>query len=172
MRPISLFIATSLDGYIARPDGRLDWLYTDADYGYKTFFESVDTLLVGRKTYEIALNFGEYPYPGKRVIVFSRTLKNSGRHDVEIVSMDPVAMVRYLKAEKFGGKIWLAGGADIIRQLLEEDLVDELVLSTHPLLLGDGIPLFPPLKQPLYWTTERSETYPSGLIQITLTRKR
>jgi dihydrofolate reductase len=79
MRRIKLFIATSLDGYIARADGGIDWLFIDGDYGYRAFYDSIDTVVMGRKTWELSLGFDEYPYPGVPAVVFSRTL--AGTHD-------------------------------------------------------------------------------------------
>ena len=76
MRKVTLFIACSVDGYIAREKGGIDWLFTDNDYGYKKFYSSIDTILTGRKTYEQALGFGEWPYPGKKCYVLSRKPDN------------------------------------------------------------------------------------------------
>jgi len=73
MRKLILFIATSLDGYIAGPNGEIDWLFTDQEYGYSEFYATIDTVVMGRKTYDLSLSFGEYPYPGTQAFVFSRT---------------------------------------------------------------------------------------------------
>jgi dihydrofolate reductase len=171
MREVSFFIAASLDGYIAGPNGETGWLFSDADYGYTPFLDSIDTLLMGRKTFEVLLTFGEYPYPEKRVLVFSRTVKTSPIKGVEMAAGDVSAVVQSLKSEA-GKKIWLVGGFDLAGQLLKADLVDEMVLSLHPVLLGGGIPLFPKLEKPLQWHTQKSESFQSGLVQITLKRAR
>jgi dihydrofolate reductase len=87
MRKVKLFIASSLDCYIAREDGGIDWLYTDADYGYTKFYDSIDTIIVGRKSYDQSLTFDEYPYKGKKVYVFTRkkVRKKNNEQDVEYI---------------------------------------------------------------------------------------
>src|SRR5919199_5995017 len=88
MRKVVLFIASSLDGYIARPSGDIDWLFTDQDYGYSEFFASVDTVLMGRKTYEQVLTFDEYPYQDVKSYVFSNNLNFQADKNVELVKED------------------------------------------------------------------------------------
>ena len=87
MRKVKLFIASSLDCYIAREDGGIDWLYTDADYGYTRFYDSIDTIIMGRKSYDQSLTFDEYPYKGKKVYVFTRknVRNNNNEQDVEYI---------------------------------------------------------------------------------------
>ncbi len=88
MRKISLFIASSLDGYIARGSGEVDWLFTDQDYGYTEFFTQVDTLIMGHKTYQQVLSFGDYPYQEKEVFIFSRTEQGETDNQAKFVSSD------------------------------------------------------------------------------------
>src|SRR3989338_6215947 len=134
MRKIRLFIACSLDGFIARKDGSIDWLFT-GDYGYKKFYDSVDTVLMGRKTYELGLTFNEHN-KGKRAIVFT-TRKNLKKFpNVEFVS-DAVPFTRKLKKGK-GNSIWLVGGGEIVSVLLGNGLVDEMQIFVHPIVLGNG----------------------------------
>ena len=170
MRKLMLFIATSLDGYIARPSGSIDWMFTDHDYGYPEFFAGIDTVVMGRKTYELALSFGAYPYEGTEGFVFSRGARPADGN-VAFVAHDPAAFVDGLK-HRDGKDIWLVGGSDLIAQCLAHDLVDELIISVHPLLLGQGIPLFAPglLERELVLT--RSESFASGLVQSSYRRPR
>src|SRR6476646_6661819 len=114
MRSIQLFIATSLDGYIARTSGAVDWLFTDQDYGYTEFSDQVDTVLMGRKTYDQVLSFGEYPYLGKKGYVFSRTQPQQRDENVEFVSSNWVHFLKQLRQPE-GQNVWLVGGSELIR---------------------------------------------------------
>ncbi len=139
MRKLTLFIACSLDGYIAREDGSVDWLFTDADYGYRRFFASIDTMLMGRKTFEKALELGDRSYGEKEWVVFSRR-RMEGPEGVSF-ARDPAACVRKLKRGK-GKGIWLVGGAEMVSLLMDAGLIDSIILSIHPIRLGSGIRLF------------------------------
>lgn len=110
MKKIRLFIAASLDGYIARISGEVDWLFTDQDYGYDDFFTEVDTVLMGRKTYEQVLEFGEYPYIGKRGFVFYQTRHGERDKNVEFIGENLGEFVDNLR-QSSGNNIWLVGGA-------------------------------------------------------------
>lgn len=164
MRKLILFIASSLDGYIAREDGGIDWLFSDADYGYSEFYRSTDTVIMGRKTYDQLLGFDEYPYKGKKAHVFTRE-KRSGDGRVDFVSSDVASFVRKLKRRK-GRDIWLVGGADIVSILLNAGLVDRIILSIHPAVLGRGIPLFKELTREVKMKLTQTISYPSGLVQL------
>lgn len=165
MRKIRLFIASSLDGYIARTSGEIDWLFTDADYGYSEFFDSIDTVIMGGKTYRQILEFGEYPYKGKKVFVFSKTLQGK-TDDVEFVGEDIKSFINRLRNDS-GGDIWLVGGGEIIHDFIKHGLLDELILSIHPIILGDGIPLI--VKDPSLETKlelKEVKSFDSGLLQV------
>jgi dihydrofolate reductase len=170
MRKLVLYIATSLDGYIARPSGAFDWLFSDQDYGYTGFFAGVDTVLMGRKTYEQALGFGEYPYKGTSGFVFSRTPRASDAN-VTFVSGDLASLVSELKHGP-GKDIWLVGGAQIVAECVRHDLIDDFRLFVHPLILGEGIPLFAPglPERPLQFV--RSQSFDSGLVEVSYKRAR
>jgi dihydrofolate reductase len=170
MRPLVLYIATSLDGYIARPSGAFDWLFSDQDYGYTEFFAGVDTVLMGRKTYDQALGFGEYPYKGTRGVVFSRTPRAPDTN-VTFVSGDLASFVSELKRGP-GKDIWLVGGGEIVAECVRHDLVDDFRLFVHPLILGEGIPLFAPglPERPLQFV--RSQSFDSGLVEVSYQRAR
>ncbi|MDQ3888854.1 MAG: dihydrofolate reductase family protein [Thermoproteota archaeon] len=166
MRKIKLYIASSLDSYIASEGGGIDWLFTDGDYGYAKFYDSIDTILVGRKTYEQSLNFGEYPYKGKKVYVFTRRTdgKKNARY-VEYINVDIPSFVRHL-LQSVGKDIWLLGAGEIVSILLNADLVDEIILSIHPIILGKGITLFSNIKKHVNLQLLESIPFGSGLVQL------
>ncbi|HEY0976971.1 MAG TPA: dihydrofolate reductase family protein [Flavobacteriales bacterium] len=164
MRPLLLNLAVTLDGYIEGPKGEIDWCLTDQDYGIGAFLDRCDALLMGRKSYEAMLKYDPRGMPGKHKYVFSRTLSGP-KPETEFLQGDLSVQVQRLKRTE-GKAIWLYGGADVIAQCLEAGLVDELCLSIHPLLLGDGIPLYSKLpRTPLRLLD--STTYDTGLVQLT-----
>lgn len=153
MRKVVLGLGISLDGYIARKSGAVDWLSMDWDYDWTAFFKTIDVVLMGRKSWDAALEMmpkkkskseAKNPYGAMETYVFSETLKESGVEGVEIVSRDLKEFIGNLKA-KDGKNIWLSGGGLLAKSFLDEDLVDEIYLGVTPLLLGAGLPLFPEL---------------------------
>ncbi|MCI0563991.1 MAG: dihydrofolate reductase family protein [Nitrososphaera sp.] len=171
---IILYIATSLDGYIARKDGSIDWLSmvetNDTDYGYADFYRSVDALVMGRRTYEQALGFGEWPYPGKPSYVFTRQRLTSKRNDVFFTSAKPDTVIREMETQGFK-RIWLVGGAELTAAFLKFRLVDEYIISIIPIILGEGIPMFlPPIPEERLKLIQ-SQQYPTGLVQLRYRRK-
>jgi dihydrofolate reductase len=159
-------MACSLDGFIASRNGSMDWLLRDQDYGYAEFLSRVDTVLMGRCTYDQVRKLGEFPYQGMTNFVFSHTRVGQSDEHVSYISGDISKFVRKLKSNP-GRNIWLAGGAQIVREFMLNDLVSEIILSVHPLLLGDGIPLFiPPLKQK-HLHLHYCRTFDTGLVQLT-----
>jgi len=169
LRKVVLFIATSLDGYIARPDGAIDWLFHDQDYGYAQFYERVDYIVMGRKTYQMALSFERWPHSGKPTFVFTRTGVARGRPDVWLVDEDVSSLVGRLRPGG-DGHIWLVGGAQLIRAFLEADLLDELVISIHPVLLGSGIPLVQGAAVSRSYRLSSVQSYATGLVQVSYGR--
>lgn len=144
-RKLVLFIASSLDGYIATKDDALDWLYDvegEGDNGYSEFYNTVDTILMGKRTYDWIMNqeLKEFPYKNKECYVFSRSLTKD-TEDVKFVNRDVVHFVNQLKSEN-GKNIWIVGGGELLHSLMKEELVDELIITVAPILLGKGIPLF------------------------------
>ncbi len=169
MRKLILFIACSLDGCIARENGDVDWLFTDQDYGYAEFLSGIDTVLMGRKTYEQVLTFGEYPYKGVEGYVFSRKRGNEKDENVAFLSGDVAKFVLGLK-QKAGKVIWLVGGGELVHPFVQRDLIDEYVISIHPVILGSGVPLF---RSPLPETWLRlgqCRSFDTGLVQLTYKR--
>lgn len=160
MRKLVLYIAASLDGFIAGEGERLDWLDRvegQGDNGYEAFYGGVDTVLMGRKTYDWIMNHAEFPYAGKDCYVFSHTPRENTK-DVTFVSEDPAAFVSRLKAQP-GNQIWLVGGGGLLRPLLEAGLVDEMILTIAPVVLGKGIPLFQNLETEIGFTLKNMERY-------------
>lgn len=145
MRKVTFGGANSLDNYFARKDHAVDWLLwsDEAAAVMAGYWKTIDTVVMGRKTYEVALRHskGEAPYPGMRTYVFSRTLEERGDEQTRIVSEDPAAFVRRLKDEP-GKDICLMGGGELARPLFEAGVIDEIGFNIHPVLLGSGIPLF------------------------------
>jgi dihydrofolate reductase len=144
-REIILFIATSLDGFIAKENDDLQWLMeTDAggDNGcYTEMYESIDTVIMGKRTYDwILKEVDAFPYPDKKCYVFTTTAQGSNEH-VEFVNEDVVAFTKKLQ-EQEGSKIWVVGGANILVDFLKNNLIDEYIITITPHILGTGIPLF------------------------------
>lgn len=148
MRKTVLFIAVSLDGYIADPDGKVDWLEGEdktADSGntYEEFIKDIDTVIMGYKTYNqiiTELSPDKWAYEGlKSYVITHRELKSS--EDIEFTNLSPCLLIKKLR-EEAGKDIWICGGADIARQLIRENLIDKYYITIIPTILGSGIPLF------------------------------
>ncbi len=161
----AVFIATSLDGFIARADGRIDFLdrYHGEDHGYGPFFAGVDALVIGRGTYDTVVGFPEWPYGDKRLIVFTSRAADP-RHGEELWSGTPRALAERLDREGVR-RVYLDGGA-LIRSFLREGLVDELTIDVIPILLGSGRPLFASGLPEIQLRHFESKSFPSGMVQI------
>lgn len=159
----SVFIATSADGYIARPNGAIDWLdrVQGPDYGYAAFFASVDTLVMGRATYDTMLGFGDWPYAGKRVIVLTHRPATPRRDEV-FTSATPLELLAQLPDTR---RIYVDGGA-VIRQFLAANLIDDLTLSIVPTVLGDGLRLFAGGEGEHALALDSTQAWPTGLVQL------
>jgi len=168
-----VFIATSLDGFIARRDGGIDWLSIvetpGEDYGYARFFADVDALILGRGTYDTVLAFPAWPYGDKRCIVLTHGSRES-RHGERFHAG---ALGPLLEALHAAGvrRIYVDGGA-VIRSFLREGLIDDITLSIVPILLGDGIPLFDASVPTRRLRLVASQGFPSGLVQLRYDVKR
>ena len=140
-RRIRYQVACSLDGYIAGPNGEYDWITMDPDIDFVGLFAQFDTLLMGRATYEVIKQGGEQ-YPGMKVIVFSRTMRQEDHPGVEIVADGIRERIEELRAEP-GKDIWLFGGGQLFHSLIDLNCVDTIEPAIIPVVLGDGIPMFP-----------------------------
>lgn len=143
MRLVTFGVANSLDNFIARPDGAVDWLVWDDEVAAitKEFWKTIDTVVMGRKTYEVAASSGSGAYPGAKNYVFSRTLKQPSRDQVEVISQNAAEFVRHLK-NKSGKGICVMGGGKLAHSLFQARLIDQIGLNIQPVLLGSGTPLF------------------------------
>jgi dihydrofolate reductase len=166
MRKVFLALGIGLDGYIARPDGSVDFLFMAKDFSMAPFFASVDATIMGRKTYEVSLKMGGGSFgPSMTEYVLSRTPPSGVRKGVHFVKQSPAALIRRLRA-KHGKHIWLMGDGQIAREALTADLVDEIHLGIVPVLLGEGIPLFPPGFPQRNFELLANNTYSKGLIEL------
>jgi len=177
MRQVILYIAASLDNFIARTDGNVDWLSSpeflipDEDYGYGNFYPTIDTTLMGNSTYRFIMDQDvPFPYPDKTNYVFSRSAKNRDTEFVRFISQDPVNFVRQLKQET-GKDIWLVGGGQINTILLNNDLIDKIILTIIPMTLGEGIPLFHGKYKEVKFKLEASKSYQSGIVQMNFQKR-
>ena len=144
-RNLVLFIATSLDGYIATKEESLKWLFDiegEGDNGYSEFYETVDTVLMGKKTYDwiIKHETGEFPYKNKECYIFTRS-SFKDTEDVKFINEDIVRVINKLKNQE-GRNIWIVGGGELLQSFVKEKLVDEIILTVAPTVIGQGIPLF------------------------------
>lgn len=167
---ISVFIATSIDGYIASNDYGLDWLekYNSLfdkgeDCGYKEFFSSVDVLIMGKNSYQVVSNFDSWPYEGKRVIVLSSTLTSVCK-EAELFSGDITHLIKNLHDE--GIKHAYVDGGVTISGFMNAGLIDHMTLSIIPVVLGSGIPLFKDILHESWCSLIASKVYPNGLMQL------
>ena len=185
MRKLTLGLANSLDNYIARKDGGFDWLHWSKEVAEISakFMKTVDALLIGRKTFEVMLASGQTSYPGAKNYVFSRSKKKREAlkkklaskkkpdRNVDIVEEDAAKFVLELKKRK-GKGIVVFGGGELAKSLFEADLIDEVVLNIHPVLLGSGIPLFHEMKKQIDLELLECKILKGGYLAVTYRIKR
>jgi dihydrofolate reductase len=168
----SVFIATSLDGFIARANGDLDWLTgaestpTEQDYGYQDFMDTVDTIVMGRNTFELALTFDPWPYSGKKVVALSSRPLAVPLHltdGVEWLSLPPERLVERLAAQ--GATHLYVDGGKTIQRFLNAGLINELIITRIPILIGTGVPLFGPLNHDIKLHTIATRQFENGFVQ-------
>lgn len=176
MKKIKLYISHTLDGFIARPDGSLDWLENlprieNVDYGYYEFYNSIDTVIMGRKTYDVILNFDvEWPYKDRVTYVVSRNPSMGIKtENTFLLSGDLAEEVRRIQAQE-GKDIWLVGGGLLNTYFLNNDLIDEMLLSVVPVIIGDGLPLFPNGPKEVTFKLINSESFPTGVVNLHYSR--
>ena len=176
MRKLSLFIAISLDGYIAKPDDDLSFLKIvekkGEDYGYAEFTANIDTIILGRKTYDWVqreIGASHYEKGERNVYVITRTERpDTGK--TKFYTGNLTNLVQQLKSEN-GKNIYCDGGAEIVNELLKSDLIDELIISIVPVLLGEGKSLFKNGRPEQHLELVNSKTFETGLIQLHYKRK-
>lgn len=172
-----VYIATSIDGFIAKKDGGIDWLHelpnpTGSDYGYSDFMREIDSLVMGRNTFEKVLSFGTWPYD-KLVYVASTTLNEVPEElagKVKFISGSPQEMVALINAEGYS-RLYIDGG-QLIQSFLAADIIDELIISRIPILLGSGISLFGELVEPLNYEHKETKVYDNTLVKSHYLRSR
>ncbi len=168
-----VFVAVSLDGFISRPDGSIDWLLQanslapeGEDFGYRDFFDRIDALIMGKNTFKQALTLGDWPYGDKKVIVLTRkgiTIPKELQENVITSAEDPALLLNWL-ALRGAGQVYVDGG-QTIQSFLREGLIDELNITTIPILLGSGRPLFGTLKADVHLRHIFTKAYPFGFVQ-------
>lgn len=168
---VTAFIATSLDGYIARPDQSIDWLEnatSDAteDYGYEDFMSNITSVVMGRKTFQRILTFPEWPFQHQRVIVLSKTMKEvppSLRDSVQLFDGTSTQLVEILEAE--GDTHIYVDGSRAIQSFISEGFLTDIILTTLPILIGDGISLFGDLPRDVHLDHVSTRAYQNGFVQ-------
>lgn len=167
MPNIIYYVAASLDGYIADADGCVDWLPQDEsnDYGYTGFYGGVDALVMGRRTYDQILEFGEWPYAGKPTYVFTSHAPTQNPYGVEFVHTDASEMVQSMGAQH-PGTIWLVGGANLAEQFRAAGLIDKYVVHVMPVILGRGISLFGGDAPPTRLELVDSNSHDDGVVML------
>jgi dihydrofolate reductase len=173
MRNVVLGLGISLDGYIARLDGAVDFLFMPRDYSMAPFFATVNTAIMGRKTLDAGLKMsgGSLPRSNMAMYVFSKRKPPGERDGVIFVNESPATFLRKLR-KRPGKDIWLMGGGELARTFLKADLVDRLYLGIVPVLLGEGIPLFPSGFPQRDFTLLENKSYSKGLIALKYERFR
>jgi dihydrofolate reductase len=165
---VTFGVANSLDNYLARRDHAVDWLLwgKEAAEVMSNFWPTIDTVLMGRKTFEAAVRRGQKGgYSGVKNYVFSRTMEQV-EGPITIVSGDAAEFVRGLK-EQDGEGVCLMGGGELARALFEDDLIDEVVLNIHPVLLGSGIPLFHAMERQVNLKLRECRSFKNGCVLVT-----
>ena len=166
LRRVRYRVAASLDGYIAGPNGELDWIVQDPSASFAALYEGVDAVLLGRRTFELTQTPGAPPWPdGWDVYVFSRTLAQESYPNVTIIRDDAGSVVAAMRSRP-GEDIWLFGGGDLFASLLAANVVDEVEVAVMPVLLGDGIPLLGHSAGIAQLRLKKSLTSPLGIVTL------
>ena len=168
-RKIIVYIATSADGYIARPDGDFSWLNNrksvKGDYGISKFYKKVDAAIMGRKTFELGVKMGQVGYPGLQNYVFTRKAQKNPAPNIEFVTEDVDAFVKRLRKTK-GKNVWLVGGGEVIASFLDRGHVDEFIIHVMPLFIGEGIPLIQPKHRDVPLKLLKARRYSDGVVRL------
>lgn len=174
MPDVYYYVASSLDGYIATPEGGVDWLtpfqQSGEDYGYTDFYASMDALLIGSHTYEVALTYGAWQAPDKPSWVFTHRDLPIAHPSVTLTTDDPVEVLRQLSHRGLG-RAWLMGGGELAGSFRKRGLISHYVVGLIPVLLGEGIPLFSAAPGDEALTLVESRSYPSGVVLLSYEEK-
>lgn len=174
MTEFVLYIAISLDGYIARTDGRIDWLpppnVDGEDYGYAEFYASIDGVVMGSKTYEQVLEFGEWEFADKRSYVLTHRNLTSNRDDIVLVQEGISAVLEKIKQQHLQ-RVWILGGGQVASAFIEQGFVDEYKIAVIPIVLGSGIPLFCPTASEHKLTLVEAKPYDDGVVMLHYRKK-
>lgn len=172
MPSIKLYIATTLYGYIAKPDGNLDWLHNmpnpqKVDFGYDDFISGIDTLVMGRKTYEAIIGFDvEWPYGNCRTYIVTQNkelaITSPNTHLLNTIDANSLELLKKDSTKD----IWIVGGGQLISRFIELGQIDEMTLSIVPKLIGEGIRLFPPTQSEHDFELTRTESFENGLVNL------
>jgi dihydrofolate reductase len=168
MRKIIAYLATSADGFIARPDGDVSWLdrpRPNDNYGMPAFLRSVDTVIMGRVTWETGQKLGGAVVDGKRNIILSRTLPFHAAPGATVENVDAADLAKRLRAEK-GRNVWLMGGADVFADFLSAGALDELIIHVVPVLIGSGIPLLTPSAKQTELKLKSTRRFSDGVVRL------
>jgi dihydrofolate reductase len=175
MRKVTFMVANSLDNYIARKDGVVDWILggEESNFAMTKFWKTIDVVVMGRKTYEPVLKSGKpFPtYPAVKNYVLSRTLKESSDKNIEIIAEDAADFIRRLKMER-GKGIYVMSGGLLAKPLFEANLIDEVRVKIHPILLGSGIPLFHQMSRQIDLELIECKGFKNGCVSVTYRVKR
>ena len=175
---IQLYIATSLDGYIARKDGNLDWLNNfpnpnQIDYGYTEFYAGIDTVILGRKTYDEILGFGvDWPYTDSTTYVLStNTDYPIQTPNTQLLSDLSEEIIQNLRSQS-QKNIWLVGGGNLVTQFLNLNAIDEIILTLIPVIIGEGLPLFPNSPKESTFDLLGAKSFDTGAVSLHYSRKK
>jgi dihydrofolate reductase len=171
-----LYIATSLDNFIAKPDGNIDWLTSfpqpsEGDYGYQSLLYSIETIVMGRKTYEELMRFGgDWPYSNLVTYVISSNPNfEVTTPNTFLITSDFPEFIGNLKKNS-SKHCWIVGGGALITEFLNYNLIDEMIISIIPIILGEGIPLFPNKPIESSWKLIKTEAFETGVVNLTYQR--
>jgi dihydrofolate reductase len=165
-KKVILYIASSLDGFIAKKDHDISWLFQDQDYGWSGFEKEFSCAVMGRKSYEFARQFSDPPFKGKKnfVVTTQRELYLSSNDEIIFCSYDDV--INYILADPKDEGIYLVGGTGLITNFFNSNMIDEFIAAFHPIILGEGIPLFEGIKNELRLELTEHTVYTSGLVKL------
>lgn len=172
MAKIQLYIATTIDGFIARENGSLDWLFEHAnsnklDYGYNDFLKEVDIILMGRRTYDELMGYGvNWPYEDKKTYILSRSTNYKIKTpNTFLIGKISKAFIESLKSES-KKNIWIVGGGILISQFLNKSAINEMILSIIPIILGKGVKLFPDEPHETKFQLLSSQSFETGVVNL------